>query len=219
MSVDCLPVETQSAVNNNGRLPYTFQCACGRTETRFYLLTSGGKINGLPPKSCKQCKWKRAHDKERERQRANGVKPASTFWTVERKAEVRRQWDERKSGTEIGTYFGVSRAAILGLLHRMGALGGRIIHRTQEQRLAAKRARYQQNNSRPRKLRSPARANSTVLPPPVVPALPSLNHTIQQVTGCRYPYGNGPYSFCGHAKHEGSSYCPAHHKATHWRPT
>jgi len=27
---------------------------------------------------------------------------------------------------------------------------------------------------------------------------------------CRYPYGEGPYRFCGHVRRPGSSYCPAH---------
>ena len=27
---------------------------------------------------------------------------------------------------------------------------------------------------------------------------------------CRYPYGEGPYRFCGHVRRPGSAYCPAH---------
>jgi hypothetical protein len=27
---------------------------------------------------------------------------------------------------------------------------------------------------------------------------------------CRYPYGDGPFTFCGHGKAEGSSYCAPH---------
>lgn len=32
---------------------------------------------------------------------------------------------------------------------------------------------------------------------------------------CRYPYGDGPYTFCGHPKDEGSSYCVPHETLTH----
>ncbi len=28
--------------------------------------------------------------------------------------------------------------------------------------------------------------------------------------GCRYPYGDGPFTFCGHPKQDGSSYCTPH---------
>lgn len=28
---------------------------------------------------------------------------------------------------------------------------------------------------------------------------------------CRYPFGEGPFTFCGHPSETDSSYCPAHH--------
>jgi hypothetical protein len=28
--------------------------------------------------------------------------------------------------------------------------------------------------------------------------------------GCRYPFGDGPFTFCNHAQHEGSTYCGPH---------
>jgi GcrA cell cycle regulator len=31
---------------------------------------------------------------------------------------------------------------------------------------------------------------------------------------CRYPYGDGPITFCGHAKQDGSSYCSSHFHLT-----
>lgn len=31
------------------------------------------------------------------------------------------------------------------------------------------------------------------------------------LTGCAYPYGDGPFTFCNHEKFAGSSYCPKHH--------
>jgi hypothetical protein len=210
--------ETDAAPQSNSavRVPgeswsHTFQCQqCHKVKTRTYSKYAPG---GQLPTYCNKCRQKRHYARRAAADRAKGIKLRVIFWTDERKAEVLKLWNERKNGTEIGAVFGKKRGAILGLLHRMGALGNRAIKRTQEQRLAAKRAK--QNNSRPRKSRSPARANSTALPPPVVPALPSLNHTIIEATGCRYPYGQGPYTFCGHSKHEGSSYCPAHHKACH----
>lgn len=32
---------------------------------------------------------------------------------------------------------------------------------------------------------------------------------------CRYPYGDGPFTFCGCPAADGSSYCAAHHQLTH----
>jgi GcrA cell cycle regulator len=35
--------------------------------------------------------------------------------------------------------------------------------------------------------------------------------------GCRYPYGDGPFTFCGHPKQDSTSYCPAHFNLTRGR--
>lgn len=35
---------------------------------------------------------------------------------------------------------------------------------------------------------------------------------------CRYPYGDGPYLFCGHPAQADSSYCPAHHRLCWMKP-
>lgn len=35
---------------------------------------------------------------------------------------------------------------------------------------------------------------------------------------CRYPYGNGPYLFCGDPKQEQSSYCSHHHSVCWVKP-
>jgi GcrA cell cycle regulator len=34
---------------------------------------------------------------------------------------------------------------------------------------------------------------------------------------CRYPYGDGPFTFCGHWKMDGSSYCAEHFPLTRMR--
>jgi hypothetical protein len=38
------------------------------------------------------------------------------------------------------------------------------------------------------------------------------------VTGCRYPTGDGPFLFCNGTQTEGSSYCLSHHVLCHERP-
>jgi GcrA cell cycle regulator len=42
--------------------------------------------------------------------------------------------------------------------------------------------------------------------------------TFDDVTGCRYPVGDGPFLFCNGAKTEGSSYCLNHHILCHDKP-
>lgn len=40
-----------------------------------------------------------------------------------------------------------------------------------------------------------------------------LNLTLDELRedSCRWPYGDGPFTFCGHPKKGGSSYCVTHH--------
>jgi len=61
-------------------------------------------------------------------------------------------------------------------------------------------------------LRLVKRTASTVEPLRCVEVEP-LNLSIDEIGRgqCRYPYGDGPFLFCGHPVHEGSSYCMAHH--------
>jgi hypothetical protein len=223
MSIERSRHETDSsgALLSTARIPgeswsHTFQCQqCHKVKTRTYSKYAPG---GQLPTYCNKCRQKRHYARRAAADRAKGIKLRVIFWTDERKAEVLKLWNERKNGTEIGAVFGKKRGAILGLLHRMGALGNRAIRRTQEQKLAAKRAKYKQRPRPPSSLRGhKARAFASVLSK-AVPALPSNNYTLVEVhkhDGCRYPYGQGPYTFCGHPKHEGSSYCPAHHKVCH----
>jgi hypothetical protein len=34
--------------------------------------------------------------------------------------------------------------------------------------------------------------------------------SVSDLTGCRYPYGDGPFTFCNHPQAAGSSYCAPH---------
>ena len=35
--------------------------------------------------------------------------------------------------------------------------------------------------------------------------------SLLDLTGCKYPHGDGPFTFCNHPKLSGSSYCEPHH--------
>jgi GcrA cell cycle regulator len=52
---------------------------------------------------------------------------------------------------------------------------------------------------------------AVVLPMPVTDVDPlHLKFSDLESHHCRWPHGYGPYTFCGHTKLIGSSYCPAH---------
>lgn len=44
-----------------------------------------------------------------------------------------------------------------------------------------------------------------------------LHLSLMDCDGCRYPYGDGPFTFCGHPKRDDTSYCPAHFQLTRGR--
>ncbi len=44
-----------------------------------------------------------------------------------------------------------------------------------------------------------------------------LHKSLLEVEGCRYPYGDGPITFCDHPQQKGSSYCTPHHDLC-WMP-
>lgn len=205
------------------RVSYSFEClGCGQTETREGWVTWRGKPNGVRATFCKSCSAVRARESAKRRWDRNreklGIKlAANSFWTPERIAEAKALWAGGKSGTEIGDHFRKTRGAVLGMLGRNGALGKRSkrprneSRRAKSQREASKRYRAKISLGHKPK----ARAKFTD-PPPVMPALPPLYHSIVEVTGCRYIAGED-HLFCGHPKRENSSYCDHHHRACHAR--
>jgi GcrA cell cycle regulator len=127
---------------------------------------------------------------------------------------LKRLWAEGLSATVIAAKLKApSRNSVIGKLHRLGLLGDRT---RQRQRNIQHSKLPRPRKSSPRLPGPIARASrkSAVIPPAVTPALPSLNHTIEQVTGCRYIAGDDRL-FCGHERQEESSYCPGHHRVCH----
>lgn len=65
----------------------------------------------------------------------------------------------------------------------------------------------------------PRKPRVYVKKPPVLPVetiqmrcaeITPQNVVILELEGCRYPYGDGPFTFCNHTKFQESSYCEAH---------
>ena len=113
-----------------------------------------------------------------------------------------RLWKSGLSATEIRLQEGwtFSRCAILGKLHRLGLLGGR--HHV-----------WRRPVNKPRKVRKP-RQSITIFTIPVESLddpLPAdrISFIDLKPWQCKYPFGEGPFMFCGRPQHY-RSYCLTH---------
>lgn len=121
---------------------------------------------------------------------------------------------DKLSASQIAAHFpGVSRSAIIGKCSRCGIpLQGRA-----------------KKTSGPRKPRQPyvsprrfhtSKPEAKPMPEPIQLAFADvtpLNINLYNLKPgqCRYPYGDGPFVFCGHPVEGERSCCPAHHRLTH----
>lgn len=120
---------------------------------------------------------------------------------------------------------GLTRSAILGKLGRLGLLGQRekrlptvVIPKSMRRRTAPLKLPYVP----PAHLYTPPKpkANDTgPKPREDLPEPASLNLALPDLeTGqCKYPHGDGPFTFCGHAQFETSVYCE-HHSRLAYQP-
>ena len=143
------------------------------------------------------------------------------LWTPLEDAKLRQLYDEQYSCSQIAGFFeGKTRNAIIGRVHRLKlSLRGAGI--------TPAKAKRKGRNSAPETLAKPRKRP---LPPPAPPqeevimrcaAIEPINFTLAELEPhhCRWPYGEGPFTFCGHIKFDwndeskksSSSYCGAHH--------
>lgn len=139
----------------------------------------------------------------------------ATDWSEPRVAEMKRLWGEGFSASMIAGELGhVTRNAVIAKLHRAGL--------TRDGAQPSIKAPRQPRRSRPRGYRSNfVKWEEREYTPPKVafkPRVPSgpepvpLHKSLMQLERgeCRWPYGDGPFTFCGHLQHENSSYCRFH---------
>lgn len=136
----------------------------------------------------------------------------TTIWTPERQTVAKRLFDAGSSGSmsanELSRMFGfrISRSAVISLWHRRGWSGG---EKRQPKNRATGQKRAEYDNAK-RERYMVIKANSvgalrvvkTVdapLAPVKVADVVSLHIGLQDLTQttCRYPYGDGPFTFCG----------------------
>lgn len=133
-------------------------------------------------------------------------------WTEQRKTIVTTMWNAGETSTHIADTFGVSRSAILGLIHRMGLSNRRVVTpRAARKPKATTKFNFATNASKaaPKPVeREPYVYRETV----VTPAEQRLSFDDIVDGRCKYAHGDTPpYSFCG-AKSAalGGSWCETH---------
>jgi GcrA cell cycle regulator len=134
----------------------------------------------------------------------------SDFWTSERVDQLTRNWAEGLSGSAIGQLIGATRSAVIGKVHRLGLPARAPRRKDTETAAKPKRPRTQKTRRREdgaRKPRAPGGPERASLLEPV-----SLDIALVDLERgqCKYPHGEGPYTFCGHQVFPGEVYCPAH---------
>lgn len=145
----------------------------------------------------------------------------STWWTLDRTEILRKLWAVGVSFSGIAAELGdgVTRNAVCGKIHRMEFTGpGTYRRQTDEQLQAAKRKRNEIGNERRRERR---RAQPITFKPKLTITnlealrcveVDPLGKTLLELgpDDCRYPFGDGPFTFCGHPKLDDYSYCGPH---------
>jgi hypothetical protein len=131
-----------------------------------------------------------------------------------------------KSGltyAQLAEKFSISRGQVSGKLFRLGLTKPttRVSDEERKRRQRVSRSQYNMRKKLQRKERKAAwLADPNYKPPrPVYQPKPvtdlseiALHFSFADLKPyhCRYPYGQGPFTFCGHGKADGSSYCAPH---------
>lgn len=155
-------------------------------------------------------------------------------WSDDRVAELTRLWAEGYSQSIIAEKLGITRNMVCGKIYRLDlppplmpkTCLERVRRSSSGERKTVRRTpkppkRVIQNYESVRAVRANGNSNAMRLIKTLTTDLPELRCveidprlvSLEDLRRgeCRYPYGDGPFLFCGHLKLEGSSYCPEHH--------
>jgi GcrA cell cycle regulator len=132
--------------------------------------------------------------------------PAATVeWSDARIELLKKLHGEGRSAAQTAAEMGyVSRNAVLGKIHRLGLSSA--VFKPPKVKKTKKEFR-EFPRFRPRRsqlLTKPAKVRCIEVSPR------NLSLLDLEENDCRYPFGSGPFTFCGHPKIDGSSYCSNH---------
>lgn len=140
----------------------------------------------------------------------------ATPWSDERTAELTKMYADGYSAGLIADRFGLSRNSVIGKIFRLGLIVPKKNRVTKQREAAPKKPVERRAISRIVTMGGGQRIIKTseaVERPELRCAEIDPRHLdiIDLNPGdCRYPFGDGPFTFCGHPVHDRSSYCTAH---------
>ena len=151
---------------------------------------------------------------------AKSVSRLMAYYGLPRFTPIKKHSDETvgnvvalyKSGTSLAAIAqakGLTRNAVAGILSRAGVMGERI--KTIKKIAAIKKIATKRKALLDGRLVYPPkfkREKFKAKPDPVIPFHVSLDE--RAADACAFPYGDGPFTFCGHPKQRGFNYCPDH---------
>lgn len=133
-------------------------------------------------------------------------------WTPERKQIVITLWNEGQTAESIGSVFGVSRSAILGVVHRMGLQKRRGDARPRANRKPITKFNFASGKGGREPLATVAKDPFVHRETVVAPEDQRIAFEALEDGRCKYAHGDDPpYSFCGaKAVAFGVSWCATH---------
>jgi GcrA cell cycle regulator len=139
-------------------------------------------------------------------------------WTDARISLLKKLWADGLSASQVAAELGdgVSRAAVCGQVHRLKLPARRTTTgRRPGRKPRAAGIRRQQAGARvePTRKRAKDGALTPHLPPePDPPPVPPLHIALDglELHHCRWPFGDGPFTFCGHHNGPEGPYCAYH---------
>jgi GcrA cell cycle regulator len=132
---------------------------------------------------------------------------AVTHWDDIKVAELRRLFDEGYSASLIGAAMGMTRNAVIGKLSRLGlTMKNGFARKVNGTSKSMRVTRGEVLAAVPQQRKERPAADVTPLHVDLLDLQPGQ---------CHYPYGDGPFTFCGCPVGDGLAYCEPHHRITH----
>ena len=128
-------------------------------------------------------------------------------WTDERIAQLRELFARNLSSGRIADEMKLTRGQVIGKLDRLG------LHRDGQPTLGFEKPKREPVEKKVRLRPAMKRILTSLAVADVAPLHVELIDI--GADQCRYPYGDGPFTFCGCQKIANSSYCGPHHQLTH----
>ena len=144
--------------------------------------------------------------------------PQSITWTEERTATVKEKWLAGYSASIIADEIGLSRNSVISKVRRMG-LQGRVQGTPPPHNMYRKASRVGDGPLVQRLNRRKGVAPEPYLCQPL-PDLQPLHISLDGLTGktCHWPFGDSPFTFCGHEPLSNLPYCAAHCRVAYQPP-